>query len=163
MNNKVGEFINFICEYKLDVVVLIEIWFFLNELVLWIFCIFVGYKFFDFLWISWIGGGIGVLFRDNLMVIKGDVVEFWLFEYFEWYIKFGIIWIYFIIIYRILYLEVYFVIIYIFFDEFLVFFEFVVFCLSYLLIIGDFNIYIDMVGDVDVIRLCGLFESIGLK
>lgn len=127
MNNKVGEFIDFVCEYKLDVVVLIEIWFYLMELVLWIFWMFVGYKFLDYLWISWIGGGIEVLFRDNLIVKKGVIVELWLFEYFDWDIKFEIDWIYFIIIFRILYFDVYFVIISVFFEKFLVFFEFVVF------------------------------------
>lgn len=68
-NNKVGDFIDFICDYKLDIVLIIEMWFYENEFVVRVLCIFVGYNFFDYLRIGWLGGGIGIMFREDISVL----------------------------------------------------------------------------------------------
>ena len=134
LNNKAGEFIHLFCEYKLDVVALTEAWFSPNESASRTLCTPVGDKLFDFPRTSRTGGGIGVLFRDNLMVTKGDAAELRSFEYSEWQSETNRIHI--IIIYRTPYSEVHPVTTHTFFDEFSVFLDSAVFCSSHLLITG---------------------------
>ena len=70
-----------------------------------------------------------------------------------------------IFIYRAPYSEVQPVVTSVFFGEFSDFLESAVFCASHdhLVITGDFNIHMDVMDDVDAIKLRGLLESTGIK
>ena len=71
LNNKAGEFTALVCEYKPDLVALIETWFYPMESASRTLCTPASYKLLDYPRTSRTGGGTGVLFRDNLTVKKG--------------------------------------------------------------------------------------------
>ena len=75
LNNKAGEFTALVCEYKPDLVALIETWFYLMESASRTLCTPAGYKLLDYPRTSRTGGGTGVLFRDNLTVKKRATAE----------------------------------------------------------------------------------------
>lgn len=72
VRNKIVDIFDFICESKVDFIVIIEIWFIKNDLVVKVELCFVGYKIVDYLWIGCIGGGIVFIFCDILNVKKVD-------------------------------------------------------------------------------------------
>ena len=163
LNNKAGEFIDLVCEYKPDVVALTETWFFPTESASRTLCTPAGYKLLDYPRTSRSGGGTGVMFRDNLTVKKGEAAELRSFEFSEWEIKAETDRIHLIIIYRTPYSEAHPVTTSVFLEEFSTSLETAVFCTNHLLITGDFNIHMDVAVDPDAIRMHGLLESTGLK
>ena len=161
LNNKAGEFIDLICEYKPDVVALTETWFCPTESASRTLCTPVGYKLLDHPRTSPSGGGTGVLFRENLTVKKGDAAELRSFEFSEWEIKAETDRIHLIIMYRTPYSEAHPVTTSVFLEEFSTFLESAVFCTNHLLITGDFNIHMDVADDPDATAMRGLLESTG--
>ena len=141
LNNKAGEFADFVCKYKADVVAIMETWFHEIESASCTLCTSPGYSLLDHPWSNCTGGGTGVLFIDTLNVTKIAAAEFQPFEYSEWNIKSESEQIHLIIIYRPPYSEVHPVTTSVFLEEFLEFLESTVFTSSHLLITRDFNIH----------------------
>ena len=100
LNNKAGEFADFVCKYKPDVVAIMETWFHEIESASHTLCTSPGYSLLVHPWSNCTGGGTGVLFIDTLNVTKIAAVEFQPFEYSEWNIKSESEQIHLIIIYR---------------------------------------------------------------
>lgn len=50
----------------------------------------------------------------------------------------------------------------VFFEEFFDYFEFIIFLFEFFLIIGDFNIYVNVVGDFYRLKFFELLEIMGL-
>ena len=163
LNNKAGEFADFVCKYKPDVVAIMETWFHEIESASRTLCTSPGYNLFDHLWSNCTEGGTGVLFIDTLNVTKIAAAEFQPFEYSEWNIKSESEQIHLIFIYIPPYSEVHPVTTSVFVEEFLEFLESTVFTASHLLITRDFNIHIDVTDDPDALRLHDLLESTGLE
>lgn len=160
--NKFVEFVCYVGIFSVDIVVIIEIWFIVNDIVYCIVIIFLGCKLLDCLWFGCVGGEIVFLVWDNIFVIKGDVGEWKLFEFFEWIVKYGFYKLWVIVIYCLLYLSNYLVILNVFFDEFLSYLELIVMLFELFLIVGDFNIYVDVLENLDGVCFFELFEFMGL-
>ena len=163
LNNKAGEFTDFVCKYKPDVVAIMETWFHEIESASRTLCTSPGYSLLDHPWSNCTGGGTGVLFIDTLIVTKIAAAEFQPFEYSEWNIKSESKQIHLIIIYRPPYSAVHPVTTSVFLEEFLEFLESTVFTARHLLITRDFNIHIDVTDDPDALRLHDLLENTGLE
>ena len=157
-NNKAGEFTDFVCEYKLDVVAITETWFHEMESASRTLCAPPGYSLLDHSRSNRTGSGTGVLFMDTLNVTKIAAAEFQSFEYSEWNIKSESERIYLIIIYRPPYSEVHPVTTSVFLEEFSEFLESPVSSANHLLFTGDFNIHIDVADDADALRLRETFS-----
>ena len=84
LNNKASEFIDFVCEYKPDIVAIYETWFTNMESASCTLCTPLKYKLLDHPRSNRRGGGTGILFRDNLSVSKSAAAELQSFEYSEW-------------------------------------------------------------------------------
>lgn len=93
------------------------------------------------------GGGVGLLYKDFVIIKKIEDGEKELFEFVEWNIINGFFRVRLVVFYWLFYFEDYFVIIVMFLVEFLVFMEIIILVLEFLIIVGDFNIYVDCSDD----------------
>lgn len=100
LNNKAATFIDYVCDRKPDVVAVTETWFTDKESASRALCTPIGYKLLDHPRLGRLGGGTGVLFRNNITTKKVAAAELQSFEYSEWDIKSGFQRIKLIIIYR---------------------------------------------------------------
>lgn len=100
---------------------------------------------------------------DNLLVSCVCRGEEFLFEYFKSVIKYEKFWVRVVNIYCLFYLEIYFVVLNMFIIEFVYFFEFIIFFVEFFVIVGDFNIYVDDVNDLEVVIFLNFLELINLK
>lgn len=89
--------------------------------------------------------------RKGFVISKIFCIEKLFFELLEWFVDVRFIWLCIVIIYRLFFLFVYLVLISMFFVEFFYYFEFVVMINELLVFLGDFNIYVDVFMDMDVI------------
>lgn len=82
------------------------------------------------------------MFWEFIDVKLSDGKEMWFFEFFVFFcINQYVIKV--VCIYCLFYFEVYFIFIKVFFEDFLLYFESIVLVIEILLIIGDFNFYVD--------------------
>lgn len=105
-----------------------------------------------------------MIFKEFINVEKVLVVGKGLFEVLEWLVNFVVIiclWV--VIVYRFLYFVKYFVFILIFIIEFFDYFEFLVMLSEFLLILGDFNIYMDLFDDFDCRNMFDFLVLMGFK
>ena len=123
-----------------------------------------GYKMLDHPRVSRsTGGGTGLLFRDTLCVSKLSAGEKSSFELSEWLVTSGSYRLRAVIIYRVPYSAVHSVSTNAFFAEFSDYMESIILAPEKLVIMGDFNIHVDVAGDKDASKLQDLFESLGLQ
>lgn len=112
---KMFDLLDFIYSFDVDLFVIMEIWFFDDDIVVKLefilseIYVFVNQNCFDCK-----GGGIGLFFKKNIEVKKIDVGEKILFEFFEWCVCYNLFKVRLFIIYCFLYFFVYLVIVNIF-------------------------------------------------
>lgn len=88
--------------------------------------------------------------RNGYVISKVFCIKKLFFEVLEWFVDVRFIRLRIVIIYRLFFLFVYLVLISTFFVEFFDYFEFVMFN-ELLVFLGNFNIYVDVFIDMDVI------------
>lgn len=84
LRNKILDFVDYVCSINVDIFVIIEIWFNVNDDIIRCVVCFEGYYLVDYFWLIGCGGGIVLFYCDLLVVKKIEVGEKMLFEYLEW-------------------------------------------------------------------------------
>ena len=107
------------------------------------------------------GGGTALVYRNSLTVKKIGAGEKTLFEFSEWTVQSASHNLRIIVIYRPPYSDEHRVTTSTFFAEFADYVETILLSKEGLLILGDFNIHIDVAGDSDANKLSDFFESVG--
>ena len=103
------------------------------------------------------------VYRNSLTVKKIDAGEKTSFEFSEWTVQSASHNLRIIVIYRPPYSDEHRVAMSTFFAEFADYVETILLSNEQLLILGDFNIHIDVAGDSDANKLSDFFESVGLQ
>lgn len=109
-----------------------------------------------------LGGGTALLFRDNINVNKFDGGERKSFEFSEWIIQYCSSKLRIIIVYRIPYSTAHPIGAGVFFEELSAYLESVIMSSEPLLIVGDFNIHVNIPSDSNAIQFLDLLSSMGL-
>ena len=84
LNNKAAQFIDYVVDCKADIVSLTETWFTNTESATRVLCPPNGYNLLDHPRSNRVGGGTGILFKENITVKKLAAGELRSFEYSEW-------------------------------------------------------------------------------
>ena len=109
------------------------------------------------------GGGMGLLFRENIDVSKIDAGEKTSFEFSEWRLNTNSFRARLSIIYRPPYSNLHPVSLKTFFDDFALYMESIILAPEPLIITGDFNIHVNNTNDSDACEFLDLLASLGLK
>ena len=122
-----------------------------------------GYMLYDHARSGRPGGGTALLCRDSISVTRIAAGEKKSFEFSEWIILGrGSRKVRVIVVYRLQYSPSHPVNIDVFFEEFSAYLESIILSSEPLLIAGDFNIHVDVVGDPDRVKFLDLLEAMGL-
>lgn len=84
-------FVDLVCDSKVDLFVVFEIWFIDNDIVIFSEIILQGYNFYYCFCSDCRGGGIVLIFKEFINVEKVLVVGKGLFEVLEWLVNFVVI------------------------------------------------------------------------
>ena len=122
-----------------------------------------GHKLFDHTRSDRSGGGTALLIRENLHASRVDAGERTSFEFSHWMVEFQLRKLQIIIIYRPPCSSNHPVTTSVFFADFSSFLESIITSSVSLLIAGDFNIHVDVLGNADGGCLKELLESMGLQ
>ena len=163
IRNKTADFVDYVCENKLDLVAVTETWLQKKDDAVRVKLCPAGYKFVDHPRLRRGRGGIGLLHRHSFGVTTVRSGEEESFDYSELLIqlssscKFKTI-----IVYRSPPSEGHRVSMSTFLSEFSNFLESVILSKECLLILGDFNIHVDDCIDADAMKFLDLLDSLGL-
>ncbi|CAB3985842.1 Hypothetical predicted protein [Paramuricea clavata] len=127
LNNKAAQFIDYVVDCKADIVSLTETWFTNTESATRVLCTPNGYNLLDHPRSNRVGGGTGILFKENITVKKLAAGELRSFEYSEWSVVNGSRRLHLIIVYRPPYSDAHPVTTSVFFSEFTNFLESITF------------------------------------
>ena len=163
LRNKTADFVDYVCETKVDLFAITETWLCPNDDAIRNESCPVGYVLADHSRTGRRGGGTALVYRNSLTVKKIDAGEKTSFEFSEWTVQSASHNLRIIVIYRPPYSDVHKVPMSTFFAEFADYVETILLSKEELLILGDFNIHIDVAGDSDANKLSDFFESVGLQ
>lgn len=122
-----------------------------------------GYKLLDCPRTARTGGGTALVFIENIIVQNVDSGERKSFEFSEWLLQYCSYKLRIIIVYRPPYSTAHPVMTSVFFDEFTLYLESVIMSSEPLIIVGDFNIHVDISTDPNAIQFLDLLSSMGLN
>ena len=160
---KTADFTDYVTEFNFDFVALVETWFTTDDVAMRALATPKGYKLMDQPRASRSAGGTGLLFRNSLQVTMVASDELTSFEFSEWLVVSGTYRLRVVVIYRVPYSVEHPVSTNVFFTEFSDYMETVIMSTEKLVILGDFNIHIDVPSDVDARKLQDLFDCLGLE
>ena len=163
LRNKTADFVDYVCETKVDLFAITETWLCPNDDAIRNESCPVGYVLADHSRTGRRGGGTALVYRNSLTVKKIDAGEKTSFEFSEWTVQSASHNLRIILIYRSPYSDEHKVPMSTFFAEFADYVETILLSNEELLILGDFNIHIDVAGDSDANKLSDFFESVGLR
>ena len=163
LRNKTADFVDYVCETKVDLFAITETWLCPSDDVIRNESCPVGYMMADHSRTGRRGGGTALVYRNSLTVKKISAGEKTSFEFSEWTVKSASHNLRIIVIYRPPYSDEHRVTTSTFFAEFADYVETILLSKKELLILGDFNIHIDVAGDSDANKLSDFFESVGLQ
>ena len=164
VRNKTADFVDYICENKYDLVAITETWLQKRDDAVRAEHRPTGYKLIDYPRSGRGGGGIGLLFRDCLRVSTVRSAEKEAIDYSELLVqlptscKLRII-----IAYRTQPSENHRVPTSTFLKEFADLMECVILSKERLLVLGDFNIHVDVLNGIDAVKFLDLLELVGLE
>ena len=156
--------VDYVYENKFDLVAITETWLRDIDDAIRVELCPDGYKFVDFPHVRCGGGGIGLLYKNNLRVTTIRSGEEDSFEYSELLVevsssrKLRVV-----IVYRPPYSEHHKISIGAFIRQFSNYMESVILSKEHLLVLGDFNIHLDVSDDADAVKFHDLLESLGLE
>ena len=164
IRNKTVDLVDYVYENKFDLVAITETWLRDIDDAIRVELCPDGYKFVDFPRVRCGGGGIGLLYKNNLRVTTIRSGEEDSFEYSELLVevsssrKLRVV-----IVYRPPYSEHHKISIGTFIRQFSNYMESVILSKEHLLVLGDFNIHLDVSDDADAVKFHDLLESLGLE
>ncbi|XP_022791547.1 uncharacterized protein LOC111330848 [Stylophora pistillata] len=165
VRNKTADFVDYVCERKYDLVAIIETWLQPRDAALRTELCPPGHKFIDFPRQERIGGGIGLLYKDSFRVKKTRDGIQESFEFCELLVQTstsGAIRL--VIVYRPQNSDNHHRIpINTFLMEFSDLMESTILYKEPLIVVGDFNIHVDVPIDTDALKFLELLESLGLE
>ncbi|KXJ06763.1 hypothetical protein AC249_AIPGENE9319 [Exaiptasia diaphana] len=164
LRNKIADFTDYVVYNKFDFVAVTETWLKpIDDSIRSQLCP-PGFKLYDRPREGKRGGGTALLHRDSLNISKGNYGQKESFEFSEWIVKStGSCNVRVIILYRPQYSEDHKVPVNVFLDEFAHYMESLILSREDLLIVGDFNLHVEMANDVDAKKFLDLIESLGLQ
>ena len=145
LRNKSADFVDYICDFKPDIVAVTETWFKEIDSAAKIEATPAGYKLLDHPRPGRTGGGTAIVLRDTFCMSKSAAKVLNSFEYSEWKITSGP------------------VTVNAFIEEFSQYLETIIMSTDPLLITGDSNIHVNSKSDNDVLKFLDLLQSIGLR
>lgn len=163
LKNKCADFVCYVNSTEADIFAITETWLTDNDTAHRVEVTPPGYKLLDHPRSGHTGGGTALLFRENMSASKVDAGERKSFEFSEWIVEYGSCKLRTVVIYRPPYSSNHPVTTSVFFDEFAKYLESIVMTSEPLLITGDFNIHVDVLGNLDGASLLELLESLGLQ
>ena len=164
IKNKSADIFDYVCDCKADLFAITETWLNANDDAVRAELCPTSYKISDHPRIGRRGGGVALLYRNSLNVVKIDAGERKSFEFSEWTVQLPSSHdLRVVILYRPPYSDEHKVTTSTFFVEFCNYLESIVLSKEQLLIVGDFNIHVDVLDDNDSIKLLDLLESFGLQ
>lgn len=162
--NKSADLLDYFCDCRADLFAITETWLNPNDDAVRVELCPAGYRLVDHPRTSRQGGGTALLYRDSFNVTKMDGGEKESFEFSEWLVQLTSSYnIRVVVLYRPPYSEEHRVTMNAFFSEFSDYLETVVLSKEPLIIVGDFNIHVDVPSDVDTMKFLDLLESLGLQ
>ena len=164
IRNKIADFTDDVGNNKFDFVAITETWLkSIDDSIRAQLCL-PGYKFYDRPREAKCGGGTALLYRDSLNISKGNYGQKESFEFSEWILKStGSCNVRLIILYRPPYSDNHRVPVNVFLNEFSHYMESLVLSKDHLLLVGDFNLHVDVADDADATKFLDLIDSLGLK
>ena len=163
IRNKTADFVDYVCENKLDLVAVTETWLKATDDSIRAQLCPTGCKFLDKPCKNCCGGGTALLYRDSIKTFMTNSGQKESFEFSEWVILLSSSNnIRLIIIYRRLSSEHHRVLSSVFFNGFSHYTESIILSKEHLLILGDFNIHVHVLSDPDTRKFLDLLDSLGL-
>lgn len=161
--NKSAVLADYVCDEHIDVAAVTETWFHENDQAAKIECTPTGYKILDKPRIGRTGGGIAIVYRENISAIENSTCNPTSFELSEWTLTIGTFKLLLVLIYRPPYSSTHPITVNTFIDEFADYLETLVLRQYSLLICGDFNIHVDDVSLPETKQFTELLESNNLQ
>ena len=159
-----ADIFDYICERKIDLCAITETWLRSDDDATRAEMCPTGYKFLDQPRTDRPGGGTGLIFRDSLLITKIDAGVKISFEFSEWIVTSSFSRsLRIVILYRPPYSDQHKVTTEKFLMDFSTYLETLLLVKEELLIVGDFNIHVDISNDVDAIKFLDLLDSVGLQ
>lgn len=163
VKNKIADIIDYINDCKADLCAITETWLCPDDAAIRAELCPNGYKLFDHPRVGRRGGGTGLIFRDSLSVKQVDAGEKTSFEFSEWIVLLPPHNLRIVALYRPPQSAEHKVSTSTFFTEFSCYLESIILAKEQLIILGDFNIHVDIMDDPDSLRLLDLLDSVGLR
>ena len=164
LKNKSADFVCYVKSCAADIFAITETWFTDMDCAHRAEATPPGYKLYDHPRFGRTGGGTALLCREGITVTKVAAGEKRSFEFSEWIIlSRGSRKIRIVIVYRLQYSPNHPVTTGEFFEEFSDYLESIILSSEPLLITGDFNIHVNVVGDPHRLKLLELLETMGLR
>ena len=164
IRNKIAEFADYVSETKLDLYAVTETWLMVNDDSIRAQLCPTGYKLLDKPREGHRGGGTALFYKDSFTVSMVNCRRVESFEYLEVLVSLSSSSnLRVVIVYRRPYSDEHKVSFDVFINEFSNYLESVVLSKENLLIIGDFNIHMDVPSDTKTNRFLDLLESLGLQ
>ena len=163
IRNKGPDLVDFVCDSKVDIVVITETWLKSGDSAARIAATPSGYPLFDHPRPDRNGGGTGILAWNSFVVKQARAGICDTFEYSEWIIVSGSARLRLVVIYRPPYSSSHPRTVGMFVTEFAEFLESVVMTAEPLVLAGDFNINVNSMTDNDAAQFLDLLSSMGLN
>ena len=163
IRNKTADFVDYVCENKFDLLAVTETWLKATDDSIRAQLCPTGYKFLDKPRKNCRGCGTALLYRDSIKTSMTNSGQKESFEFSEWVISLSSSNNTGLIIYRPPSSENHRVRSSVFFKEFLHYTESIILSKEHLLILGDFNIHVDVLSDPDTRKFLDLLYSLGLE
>ena len=164
VRNKTADFVDYVCGQALHLVAVTDTWLKTIDDAIRVELCPAGYNLIDYPRTRRCGGGIGLLYKDSLRVTKVRNGEKESFKLCELLVQISSsLKIRVVIVYRPPHSEDHRIPVVTFLSEFSSYMESIILSKDHLLILGDFNIHMDVSTDAYTVKFMDLLESLGLE
>lgn len=162
IRNKTAVFQDYLCQEQIDLCAVTESWLRPDDAAVRAECTPPGFNIIDHPREGRGGGGIAIVYKSKLSLVKNTAGQKRSFEFAEYIVSSGTDKIRLIVIYRAPYSPEHRITVSTFLEEFADYVESVILSPETLLITGDMNIHVDNVDDADAIKFLDLLDCMGL-
>ena len=162
LKNKSADFVCYALSTGADIFAITETWFTEDDMTHRAEITLPGYKLLAHPRVGRTGGGIALLFRENIQAKRVDSGERKSFEFSEWILQYCSTKLRLIIVYRTPYSTAHSICVNVFLEEFSLYLESVIMSSEPLLIVGDFNLHVNIPSDPNASKFVDLLSSMGL-
>ena len=162
LKNKSADFVCYAPSTGADIFSITETWITENDMTHRAEMTLPGYKLLDHPRVGRTGGGIALLFGENIQAKRVDSGERKSFEFSEWILQYCSTKLRLIIVYHILYSTAHPICVNAFLEEFPIYLKSVIMSSEPLLIVGDFNLHVNIPSHPNASKFLNLLSSKGL-